>query len=213
MPNQANRIATYDENCPLGMDFIETDVQLTADGGLIYLHDETFWGQPVAEQTVAEIKERDETVITMQESYEWAQTRRVLFMQDFKGSSDVIPVAVAVTREAGMIDRVVFFGSTAELELVTQADPQAWKMLRVGSPEEARLAAEDPDPYLIALHGDPDWTDSALVADLHALGKRYLVNIMTSGPICSDMFAAGVDLVQTNFVEFCADVLDDYLPP
>jgi hypothetical protein len=213
LPHQANRIATYDENCPKGMDFVETDVQITADGDCVYLHDETFWGRNVSEMTVAEIKQIDSTVITLRESYAWAQNHRVFFMQDFKGSDAVIPLAVQQTAEAGMLDRVVFFGNAGEMSLVEQANPQAWKMLRVGSAAEARAAADDPDPYLIAIHGDDDYTDQALVRYLHDRGKRYLVDIIKSGPICGDLFGKGVDLVETNFVDVCAQEIDSYQSP
>ena len=213
LPNQANRIATYDENCPKGMDFVETDVQITADGDLIYLHDDTFWGQNVCDMTVAEIKQIDPTVITLIESYEWARTRRVFFMQDFKGSDAVVPVAVQQTADAGMLDRVVFFGSAGEMNLVEQANPQAWRMLRVGSAVEARAAADDPDPYLIAIHGDNEYTDQDLVRYLHDRGKRYLVDIIKSGPICDSLFSQGVDLVETNFVDVCAQEIDSYQAP
>jgi hypothetical protein len=99
------------------------------------------------------------------------------------------------------------------MNLVGQANPQAWKMLRVGSAAEARAAADDPDPYLIAIHGDNDYTDQALVRYLHDRGKRYLVDIIKSGPICGSLFGQGVDLVETNFVDVCAQEIDSYQSP
>jgi len=161
----------------LGVDQIETDVQLTKDGHLILMHDPTVdrttnGTGKIAELTFAEIRQLDaglgECVPTLEETL--AITRgKVVLQIELKGPGTALPVVHAV-EAANAVDQVIL--TSFKHQWLIEALMQNPK-LRTGAlwgRLPADVVQQTKQLGLHALHIWHEWIDQQLVSDAHQLG-------------------------------------------
>jgi len=161
----------------LGVDQIETDVQLTRDGHLVLMHDPTVdrttnGTGKVAELTFAEIRQLDaghgERIPTLEEAL--ALTREKVVLQiELKGPATALPVVRAV-EAADAVDQVILtsFKHRWLVEVRTQ-NPRLrtgalWGRLPVDVVQQTQRLG------LHALHIWHEFIDQQLVNDAHRHG-------------------------------------------
>lgn len=110
-----NTLPSFEKAIELGCDRTECDVRLTADGVLVVMHDETVDRTTngtglVSELTLDEIRSLDAgngaQVPTLEEVLELV-AGRIRLLCELKGEGTAAP-AVAMVREHGLVDEVVF---------------------------------------------------------------------------------------------------------
>jgi glycerophosphoryl diester phosphodiesterase len=143
-----NTMLAFRRAVEMGTDYIELDVQVTRDGEIVVMHDETLDRTSngkgfVADHTVAQIRELDagrgERVPTLGEVFDLARANHIRLCIEVKGvdenaSLDITKQTVAAIQNAGFIP----------FSVVTSFFPQA---LRCAKSIEPRLATLlDPSP-------------------------------------------------------------------
>jgi glycerophosphoryl diester phosphodiesterase len=116
-----NTLLAFARAIEQGVDLIELDVQLSADGGLVVLHDEildrtTSGAGPVAEHTLAAIRSLDagrgERVPTLAEAVELVRATPVRLCVELKGVTDadslrIAEACVAELERLGFLERCI----------------------------------------------------------------------------------------------------------
>ena len=147
-----NTLAAFQKAIEIGSDMIELDVQLSKDGNLVVLHDDTLErttnGQGrVVDYTLQELKKLDagswfgeqfsgERIPTLKEVLELARGR-VLVNIEIKHPdhgqypiTDLAGQALKEVKNAGVIDRVIFSSfNPAALEWIKKNEPRVWVAL------------------------------------------------------------------------------------
>ena len=216
-----NTLAAWNEGLAQGADIIELDVQLSADGQVVVLHDDlldrtTDGSGRVGDKTLAELKALDagswfaerfvgEPIPTLQEALAWARERVPLFVElKYKGLTDpAVPghasldaAAVQQIVEQGMVERV----------MVISFNRQALKRVRARAPGLATgvlYAAGVIDPVALAhelgANAVMPWWRAVTAQDValcHTAGLA--VNVWGSDADYAALLAAGVDCVNAD---------------
>lgn len=144
-----NTLAAFQKAIDAGSDMIELDIQLSKDGKIVVIHDETLEratnGQgSVVDRTLPELKKIDagskfradfsgERIPTLQEVLDLAKGRALLDIEIKNPDHGQYPIteladkALKEVKKAGMIDRVIFSSfNPASLEYVEKNEPRAW---------------------------------------------------------------------------------------
>lgn len=222
-----NTLAAFRAAIDLGADVIELDVQRTADGHLIVIHDPTVDrttnGQgAVASYSLAALKALDaggwfsprfasERLPTLQEAVETVGSAAGLFIEIKQGPvfDDGIEVVVAaVIRDAGLVARceVSSFDHFSVRRIKDHAPEVACGILyeaRLIDPfGAARLAAAE------IVH--PYWALSTpeLVEEAHRLGYGVVVWTVNDPEAMARLAASGVDAIVTDVPDVLRRVLD-----
>src|SRR5689334_17380158 len=114
-----NTLAAFAAAEQAGADMIELDVQLTADGAVVVLHDDTLdrvWGvaRAVVDLTLEEVREaahgehRTPTLAVVLDAV------ALPIMLDYKEETGVVEPALAEVRRAGAVERTVWAGHNLE---------------------------------------------------------------------------------------------------
>jgi glycerophosphoryl diester phosphodiesterase len=122
----ANTLPSYAEAVRLGCDVVEVDVQPTADGTLVLVHDnEILVGgvrRPVASLTLAELRAVNPQLPTLAEALALVRDRAVPLL-DLKGTGFEVQLGLAV-RQAG-VRRAIVCGRPLESLIAThRANPE-----------------------------------------------------------------------------------------
>jgi glycerophosphoryl diester phosphodiesterase len=155
-----NTLAAFRKAVEVGSDMVELDVQLSKDGKVVVIHDETLerttTGQgKVADHTWEELKTYDagswfgsqfssEKIPTLREVLDLAKGR-VLVNIEIKhpnhgryGITELADRALKETQEAGMISEVIFSSFNPEaLEWINQKEPRVWVAVLYHQPWKA----------------------------------------------------------------------------
>ena len=165
-----NTMESFEAAYRAGVEMVETDVRMTADGALILLHDATFWrtggdARAAAQMTLAEVQtvnvgsERDPRAVpTLEELLSWAQEKDLLLNLELKeyhesGNEERCRVcaerAVELVRKYGMESRVVFNSFDAwPLEYIDDTCGHAFLLHGFYPYSAMKHVGRSPDTYL-----------------------------------------------------------------
>ena len=209
-----------------GLDGVEVDVRLSADGVLVLVHDETVdrtmqGSGKVEELTLEElramtfeVKEGElglvgdfscERIPTFAEALELSGGRLFLDVDTKTDRADLVALAI---EEAGALDRAFVSASSMDkLSMARDAVPRVRIQVRPDDPDEVGLFLEhfDPDPDIFEM----DDGDAQAVAELiHALGLKVFIDAFyrDAGAIVAqdftgyeELWGQGADVLQTEF--------------
>ncbi len=222
-----NSLSALRASILLGVDIVETDVRLTADGHVVLIHDadvdRVFEGSgDVSSFTLAELEAMPrkveagdppgdfscERVVTLEQVMALARGRVVVELETKETAAGV---AVAQYLSAEALDRDAYIQCTpSECDAIRAAVPDAPLMVRVKSLEDLALAeAYDPPPHLVEIDPGPPFTDPDVLARIHALEALAFTNAFFGADavalITGDLsqyaagYEGGVDVQQTEF--------------
>jgi len=222
-----NTMAAFVKAVQLGANAIETDVQMTKDGQLVLIHDETLrrtagidgW---VKDYTLAELKEldfggwygesyRDERIPTLGELLDFAKEHDLYLNVELKNG--VVPYpelelrTAELIRKAGMIDRVIISSfNHYSLVLMKQLAPdiQTAILYMEGLYEPwayaKRVGASALHPIYLAV--TKEWVTQAREA-----GIRYHPFTVNGEAEMAALLQAGVDGIITDYPDRLAKLL------
>jgi glycerophosphoryl diester phosphodiesterase len=163
-----NTLAAYRAAIDLGADYFEVDVQTTADGRLVLMHDGTVdrttnGKGPVSKLTFAEIRQlsvRGEQVPTFQEALALAKGRIGVYVDAKSVSAEDL---VAAIESHKMSANVVVYGGFAYLKQVQKLQPIVKVMPESVSLEVIERIIAELKPQVIAF-SRKDWRDDIIQA-------------------------------------------------
>ena len=144
-----NTLAAFRKAIEVGSDMIELDIQLSKDGKIVVIHDETLErttnGQgKVADHTFREIRKLDagswfgsqfsgEKIPTLQEVLELAKGKVLVNIEIKNPTHGQYPITeladqgLEAVKKAGMLNRVIFSSFNSDsLDWIQKRDPRAW---------------------------------------------------------------------------------------
>lgn len=200
-----NTVAAIAAAVAAGVDAVEIDVRVTADGVPVLLHDATLgrcWGvdRRVADLTAAEvaaIRRGGHGIPTLVEALDLFVGSEVRVMVDLPDDRQ-IPAVVAICRAHAAAGQVVWSGDPAALRQVVQLWPEA-------------VAYVSPGVELPAAMINVDATEitAADIAELHAAGQRVSVWTVDDVPTMRQLITAGADSITTNRIDLLLAVRDE----
>ncbi|UOQ57519.1 hypothetical protein MUN78_01340 [Leucobacter allii] len=201
-----------------GVDFVETDVQLTADGVPVLMHDETVdrttsGGGAVARWTLAELRTLDaggwfsadfagERVPTFEEFVDELAPTTSRALVELKGPWDAEQVeqVVELLRERHLVNRVALQSfEVPTLEILGEVAPECARVMLTR--EWDRRTAELAVLLQVSAVGARAKLFDArpeLIAEVQALGIGTLVYTLNSSPQWMQAAERGIDLVITD---------------
>ncbi|MBW2523156.1 MAG: glycerophosphodiester phosphodiesterase family protein [Deltaproteobacteria bacterium] len=210
----------------LGVDIVETDVQLTADGEVVFIHDgdvdRTFDGTgAVSSLTLAEFRAMPmhvppglpaadfscERAPTLDEMFGLAAGRVVIDL-DVKDAQAGVQTAEYM-RDHGLYGDAYLLCSPDECAAIRAAVPDAPIMSR---PQQASQVAEeilyDPPPVMVHVDVSDPFLASAIVDSIHGVGAKVFANGMATADIearlggrleaYGELFDRGLDVQQVE---------------
>jgi glycerophosphoryl diester phosphodiesterase len=221
-----NSLSALRASILLGVDVVETDARITADGRVVLVHDaevdRTLEGSgDVSSFTLAELEAMAvkpegsdpagdfacERVATIEQVMAIAKGRVIVELE----TKDVAAgVAAAQYLAAEGLERDAFIQCTPdECDAVRAAVPDAPIMVRVRSEADLALAeAYDPPPFLVEIDPGVATTDPSFVERIHAMGAKAFTDVFISGDgpaiIAGDYagytapYAEGLDVLQSE---------------
>jgi glycerophosphoryl diester phosphodiesterase len=209
-----NTLAAFAAAERAGADMVELDVQVTADGAVVVLHDETLqriWGVPraVAQMTLDEVREvrsGEHGIPTLAEALA-ACTLPV--MLDYKEESGAVEPALAEVRAADAVDRVIWAGHNLEGHaLLRSLEPAARIALSWtnATPASERLLRDLGVEWF-----NPAWelVDPELVELMHGRGVGVSTWTVDDEAVMRGVLDAGVDAVITNRIGALVALLEE----
>jgi len=208
-----NTIAALDLGVRCGVDLVEFDVQRTADGVPIVIHDETLertttGAGRVREHTLAEIRALDagvrfgpafagERVPSLDELLEWATSRTVGLMLELKqpmpGSreardDELVPAALEAVRSHRLLERTLFISfDHRSIGRLLALEPSARSALLTDGPALVDpLAPTRAVAGTLGLHVRWHWLSHELCDAAHAAGLHVHAWGL-GGPISDDL--------------------------
>jgi glycerophosphoryl diester phosphodiesterase len=144
-----NTLAAFRKAIDIGSDMIELDIQLSKDGKIVVIHDETLGKTTngrgkVVDHTLQELKKLDagskfrgdfsgERIPTLLEVLDLAKGRVLVNIEIKNPSHGRYPIteladkALKEVKKAGMTDRVIFSSfNPVSLECIEKTEPRAW---------------------------------------------------------------------------------------
>ncbi len=222
-----NTLSAMRASILLGVDMVELDTEVTADGVVVLMHDSdvertTSGTGRVSEMTLAELRELSiiveprhpaagdftcERVWTLAEALELA-AGRIDVMVDMKAGA---AEAALVIEAAGMVGHAVMLASQSELAEARGAVADLSIMVRPHEPEEVApfFAAFDPPPHVVHIDGDLD--DDEILTQIHALPAQVLMDMwpadlqsaaLEDTSAYAAQYARGIDIQQSEWPFF-----------
>jgi glycerophosphoryl diester phosphodiesterase len=197
----ANTLASYAEAIRLGCDLVEVDVQPTADGVLVLLHDNDIvidsQRRPVAALTLPELRQAAPNVPTLAEALALLGDRAIPLL-DLKGVGFEAQLAAAV-EQAGVL-RAIVCGRPLSSLLATHDGYAAIATSLTFDTREleglhAAAIAELPTEAVTLNHRR---LTAGLVDLLHAQGVSVLAWTVDETPRMQELAQIGVDGITTN---------------
>ncbi|AWW28772.1 glycerophosphodiester phosphodiesterase [Echinicola strongylocentroti] len=225
-----NSIPAIQEAIDLGVDMVELDIRVTADGVPVIMHDgtvdRTTTGSGDVEQlSYAEIKEmflldkRDQAstfkIPTLKEALEVCKDRMMIDM-DMK--TDQVEAVLETVDLVGVGDQLLFYdGDWDVLAEIKRKYPQAYLMPRAHNKRHIKKAVKRLDPEVI--HIDPSFYTPKTIETAEKFGLRIWINSLgdrdesiKSSPNVNDQMEwvhKGANMVQTDLPEFWVGVRND----
>ncbi len=214
-----NTLVAFETAWRAGADLVELDIQLTRDGQVVVLHDDTVDATTdgtgaVADLDLEQVRALDagigfapafagQRVPTLAEVLSWQSGRPgVGLLLELKGSwtpEQVEPVTTAIAA-AGLSDRVIgqsFWSET--VAALRQVAPQLRRGLLIGeAPRDLVQRCTDLGVMTCNPYGPLLVADPGLVARLHAAGLQVMVWTLDEQAHWAAAWSAGVDAVITN---------------
>ena len=223
-----NTLAAFRLAHEMGADGVELDVQLTADGHVVVIHDETLdrtttGTGPVLARTLREIQAldasndregyQDETVPTLGEVLQLLGPTGMTVNIELKNSIEPYPgleqAVLRIVDDLGMADRVIYssFNHISATQLARSSQPSRVGLLFSDVLAEPWAYAQRLD--MAALH--PHWKYVQLVPETiercHALGLAINVWTVDSPDVVRRLADLGADAVITNRPDAARTVL------
>jgi glycerophosphoryl diester phosphodiesterase len=193
---------------------IELGVQLTADGAVVVLHDETLhrvWGVPraVVEMTLDEVREvshGEHGIPTLAEVFEAVP---LPVMLDYKEESGAVEPALAEVRRAGAVERTIWAGHNLDGHaLLRRLEPDARIALSWShaTPPSERLLRDLGVEWF-----NPSWDvlEPELVEAMHRLGFGVSTWTVDDEATMRRVLDLGVDAVITNRIGALVPLLEE----
>ena len=219
--NKANTLAQFEEARRLGVDVVEMDLRLSADGVPVVYDDEslaqaTFCRKRVRETTLEELRrcdfrQNDEKIPTFEEILGWSQGRVVINVQ-FKDSETIAP-ALELVRKHDAYGWVYFKmqGQGEPYEQARRLDGDAAWVFSPKSQQDLDGALSLSDAGLLIIGIEPPLRTPQNIAAIHAKGilvsedawhfGRFRENF---GAACDEAFEAGIDIAISKDPKGCA---------
>jgi glycerophosphoryl diester phosphodiesterase len=195
-----NSLLAFRNALALGVDFLETDVHLTADGEAVIVHDPTLDRTTTGQGAVRDVKLTDlvgvrlkaadgtvtaEHVPTLRELLDLMRPSPARLLLEIKVGPGRQPYAgieekvLALVRESGLFDRVVVMAFEDEtLRRVRALDPKVRTLLLVSVRRAERVAAREIVRWVTAVGaGDLGIDHRALSADVVAAARAARVRV------------------------------------
>jgi glycerophosphoryl diester phosphodiesterase len=198
----ANTLPSYAEAIRLGCDLIEMDVQRTADGVLVLLHDAAVEiagsRRSVASVTLAEVRQRVSTGIpTLADALDVLGGRAVPLL-DLKGTGFEAQLGEAV-RQAGVRRAIVCGKPLASLLATAEANPDIATSLTLDGRDldglDIAAIATIPTAAVTAQYRR---LNADLIAAFHAQGISVIAWTVDDPDAMREVVALGVDGITTN---------------
>ena len=209
-----NTLAAFDAAVTLGVDYVETDVQRTADGALVLLHDDdldrtTNGRGPVAETTSDEVLALDagswfaprfssERVMTVDEFLTWVEEHDGL-------GAEIDIKTTGIGSE--LADRIRRSPAKARLSLCSSIAAELADAKRAYGEIPCFLILEDPNRDPIELvqacgadGGDMpvEWLDATLVGRMRQLGLGIMGSTANDEDALRELVRRGADFVDSD---------------
>lgn len=212
-----NSLPAIREAIRQGVDIIETDVKITADGVPILMHDRTInrtttgkgdpekitWSELKKLSLVVNGKPTGERIPTLEEALLEAKGK---ILVDLDMKTDAVPAVLEIVRKTGTQDIVIFFDSDRDVLRSIQAAGNFLVMARAEdktTTEEVIRAFSPP-----VVHTDPEFSTPELVDYIRSNNARIWVNtlgaldkVIASGDgieAVRPIVEAGVNIIQTD---------------
>jgi glycerophosphoryl diester phosphodiesterase len=224
----------------LGVDIVETDVRLTADGHVVILHDATVdrtleGSGAVEELTLDELQALPmrvpatlpagdfscDRVPTLEQLFELA-TGRIIVELEVKDTQAGV-LAAEYLRDDGLDDAAFLLCDSSECDAIRAAVPAAPIMTRPESADEVAAAvAYVPPPVMVHVDPFPSFLAEAVIAAIHGVDAKVYANAFLAADVealtagrfeaYEEMFEAGLDVVQTEFPHWALTALGRLSP-
>ncbi|MBW2458175.1 MAG: glycerophosphodiester phosphodiesterase family protein [Deltaproteobacteria bacterium] len=211
----------------LGVDIVETDLRLTADGHVVIIHDDTvdrtLEGSGEVEQlTLDELRALPmrvpatlpagdfscDRVPVLGELLDLAEGRIIVELEVKDSEAGVL--AAEHLRDGGLWDGAFLLCDPSECAAIRAAVPDAPIMTRPESADEVAAALSyTPPPIMVHIDPFSDFLNEPVVEAIHSVGAKVYANAflmadvqaLTAGRFEAyvEMYDAGLDVVQTEF--------------
>jgi hypothetical protein len=219
-----NSLSALRSSILLGVDIVETDIRLTADGEVVLIHDgsvdRTLQGSgDVSSFTLEELEampmqvdglEGDfscDRVPTLDATFELSRGRIVVELEVKDTQAGVL--AAEYLRDEGLYDHAFLLCSRSECEAARAAVPDVPIMSRPDLPDE--VAAEidyDPPPVLVHVNPTEVFLTDPIVDSIHGVGAKIYANAFIDADVVAiggggfdrylGLFDAGLDALQSE---------------
>jgi glycerophosphoryl diester phosphodiesterase len=209
-----NTLAAFDAAVALGVDYVENDVQRTADGVLVLLHDDdldrtTDGSGPVAQATAEEVLALDagswyapgfsgERIMTVEEFFDWVERHDGLGAEfDIKAEGIGAELAARIGRSPAFARMSLCSSIASELAAAKRANAEIPCFLIL----EDR--SQDPVDAIQACNADGgdmpcEWLDEALVGRMRELGLGIMGSTADDQAELRELARRGADFVDSN---------------
>ncbi len=216
-----NTIAALETAAGEGLDYVEVDVALTADGALVLMHDAeldrtTDGHGPVAAITFAELSRLDAGVgfwgrfgrlgvPGLDEVLGWLGAHPALGATfEAKAPGTGAPLARAIAGSQARVAISICSFEARELDAARAVDPTIPRMLIVDRDLDASDATTDEligrglAAHASVINVDPRWVTEALVAAAHGVGLGVSAGTVNDAEGIARLVALGVDYVDSD---------------
>ncbi len=211
----------------LGVDIVETDLRLTADGQVVIIHDDTVdrtleGTGAVAQLTLAELRSLPMRVLatgpagdfacdrvpTLGELLELAEGRIIVELEVKDTEAGVL--AAEILRDDGLAEGAFLLCDPGECDAIRGAVPEAAIMTRPESADEVVEAVSyTPPPIMVHIDPFPTFLTEGVIDAIHGVDAKVYANAflmadieaLTAGRFAAyvEMYDGGLDVVQTEF--------------
>jgi glycerophosphoryl diester phosphodiesterase len=229
-----NTLAAFRKAIEVGSDMIELDIQLSKDGKIVVIHDETLERTTngrgrVADLTFREIRDLDagswfnaqfsgEKIPTLQEVLELAKGKVLVNIEIKNPSHGKYPITeladqgLETVKKAGMLNRVIFSSfNPVSLEWIRNKEPRAWTALLYHRDWNSLTDLPAEREYEV-LNLRNSYLSKAKIAKIHQEGKRVNVYTVNSEEELEQFVNWGADGLITNHPERLIRVLKSRTP-
>jgi glycerophosphoryl diester phosphodiesterase len=229
-----NTLAAFHKAIGAGSDMIELDVQLSKDGKIVVIHDETLERTTngrgrVADHTLKELKQLDagswfgaefsgEKIPTLQEVLDLAKARVPVNIEIKNPTHGRYPIteladkSLQAVKKAGMLDRVIFSSfNPVSLEHIQKKEPRAWVALLFHRPWNSLLEMTGGREYEV-LNLRNIHLNKEKISRVHQEGMK--INVYTVNPQeeLEQFVRWGADGIITNYPDRLIRILKAITP-
>ncbi|GAB3666726.1 glycerophosphodiester phosphodiesterase family protein [Echinicola sediminis] len=217
-----NSLPAIQEAIDLGVDMVELDIRVTADGVPVIMHDgtvdRTTNGKGHVEDLDFEtvqglylLKNGEETHLKVPSLREALMLCKGKIMVDMDMKTDQVEQVLEVVEALGMVDQVIFYDADWNvLRKIKSRIPEAMLMPRAYKPKHIKKAHRKLDP--VAIHIDPSFYSPKTITLARTYGMRVWINSLGERDEAlkshvdvhsqKDWLSLGANMVQTDLPAF-----------